>query len=98
MIELYHSCHSNIDRNFLLGGLTTRHTPPDLTRTYQTLTDYMHANNTNIFCAGRKTAETIPDAISEGLRQLLSGEAAMEEGGEDQEGCMVEESDIIGDL
>jgi len=59
----------------------------------------MRANQSNSFCAGRKTAHVISDAISEGLRQLLDGQAAMEVGGEEQERCVViEESDVIGDL
>jgi hypothetical protein len=47
LINVFHSCHINIERNFLLGGLTSRHTPPDMTRTYEVLMNYMVVHEPN---------------------------------------------------
>jgi hypothetical protein len=91
-------CHSMIETNFMLGGLTTRHTPPDMTKTYRMLTNYMRDNDTNAYRAGRKAAYSIQDVIGEGVRLLLSGEGAIEEGQAEQETWEVEEADIMGEM
>ena len=98
LIDIFHMCHSTIETNFMLGGLTTRHTPPDMRKNYHALTNYMHDNHTNAFQTGRKTGYSIQDLIDEGLRLLLSGEGAIDEGQEENETWQVEEGDVMAEL
>ena len=67
LIDIYHNCHTNIERNFLLSGITTRHVPPDLTTTYKVLRTYMRAHGSNEFKPGRKSFHAVDDMIAKGL-------------------------------
>ena len=95
LIDVYHQCHVNIERNFLLGGLTSRHTPPDLTNTYRALSDYMFTNGPNDYKAGRTTAYSIPDMITKGLSAQLTTDGTNV--GDEEEEVTVEE-DVLGEL
>ena len=97
LIDVYHTCHVNIERNFLLGGLTSRHTPPDLTHTYRALADYMSINCPNDYKVGRTTAYSIPDMITKGLSLLLTTDGGMNVGDEEDE-YTVEDVDVLGEL
>lgn len=101
LIEVYHSCHANIERNFQLGGLTTRHTPADMKRTYRVLVEYMEQHATNEYQAGRTTSYPIPDVLNKGLTLLLH--AQTQEGGvkgvaREAGQNMVEEEDVVCEL
>jgi hypothetical protein len=99
LIGVYHTCHANIERNFQLGGLTTRHTPPDMRNTYKVLSEYMHTQGTNTYRAGRKTAHSIPDVFNKGLAVLLQGEDATQgREGKDRGEVNVLEEDVMGDF
>jgi hypothetical protein len=81
LVELYRCCHSNIERNFGLTSLTTRHAPPDLTKTVGKMQTYFDSHAPNQHTAGRKTAYSIPDMLNRG-QGLVYGAAA---GGADAE-------------
>ena len=103
LIEVYHSCHANIERNFQLGGLTTRHTPPDMKRTYRVLAEYMEQHDTNTYQPGRKTFYSIPDVLNKGLMLLLQGDVSGQEGGANEAvneagEDIVEEEDVVCEL
>ena len=66
LIELYCTCHANIERNFGLASLTSRHASPDLTKTFQKMESYFKAHGPNKHKSGRKSAYTIPDMLSKG--------------------------------
>jgi hypothetical protein len=97
LIDVYHSCHVNIERNFLLGGLTSRHTPPDLTRTYERLLEYMHTHRPNEITPGRISAYPIPDMILKGMSEVLTTDASAEVGDDDLEEEL-EDIDILGEI
>jgi hypothetical protein len=97
LIDIYHTCHVNIEQNFLLGGLMSRHTPPDLTHTYHALADYMSINSPNDHKAGRTTAYSIPDMITKGLSQLLTTDGGTNVGDKEEE-YTVEDVDVLGEL
>jgi hypothetical protein len=99
LIGVYHTCHANIERNFQLGGLTTRHTPPDMRNTYKVLSEYMRAHSTNVHKAGRRTSHSIPDVFNKGLAVLLQGEETTQ-GKESKDGGVVNvlEEDVMGDF
>jgi hypothetical protein len=99
LIDVYHSCHVNIERNFLLGGLTSRHTPPDMTRTYEALMKYMVIHGPNESRAGRTAAYIIPDIIMKGmtLLQTMDGSANTREvEGDNDE--VAEDEDVLGEI
>ena len=96
LIDVYHQCHVNIERNLLLAGLTSHHTPPDLTNTYRALLDYMSASKPNDHTAGRTAAYNIPDMITKGLSVLLTTEA--KDVRDELDEMTVEEEDILVDL
>jgi hypothetical protein len=69
-----------------------------MTKTYHTLTNYMHENHSNTFQAGRQTGYSIQDVIGEGVHLLLSGEGEIEEGQEEESLVVVGEADVAGDM
>lgn len=73
LVEIYRSCHHNIERNLAISGLTQRHGPPDYTATYAVLGKYFETHNTNVFQAGRKSKYHIPDMINRGLHIIETG-------------------------
>jgi len=70
LVEIYRSCHHNIERNLGITGLTQRHGPPDFTATYTVLASYFKNHGPNEHHAGRKSAYTIPDMIDRGLNNI----------------------------
>jgi hypothetical protein len=47
LIDVFHSCHINIECNFLLGCLMSRHTPPDMRCMYEVLRKYTAIHEPN---------------------------------------------------
>ena len=89
-----------MERNFLLPGLTSRHTPTDLTRTFEVLQTYMRSNGSNEYRPARKTSYSIPDVLNKGLELLLHPDAEVTTGvgGKESEDGEVQEEDVLGDL
>ncbi|KAJ6586746.1 hypothetical protein B0H10DRAFT_1925747 [Mycena sp. CBHHK59/15] len=86
LIQIYHQCCSNIERNFQLNSFTSRHATPDMTKTLAKMAIYMQQNSPNEHRAGRKTTYSIPDVITQGIGKMMSPEQEKgEEGGEDEE-------------
>jgi hypothetical protein len=99
LVEIYRRCRENVEQNLHLNGLTTRHAPPDLTKTYMRMKDYLTTHGPNEFRPGRKTAYSIPDMIDRGQAQLekaADGLSTIDE----EEGLKgaIEEEDIISEL
>ncbi|EPQ50052.1 hypothetical protein GLOTRDRAFT_51116 [Gloeophyllum trabeum ATCC 11539] len=72
LIDVFRSCTENIERNLHLTDLTRRHSPPDLSKTYKALRDYMKTEGTNEYRAGRPTQYVITNAIDVGWANYLS--------------------------
>jgi hypothetical protein len=70
LVEIYRSCHHNIERNFNTTGLTQRHGPPNLSKTFEVLATYFKTHSPNEHCNGRKSAHTILDMIDRGLNNI----------------------------
>ena len=70
LVEIYCSCHHNIEWNFGISGLTQRHGPPDFTATYVVLASYFKTHGPNKHSAGRKSSYAIPDMIDHGLNNI----------------------------
>lgn len=102
MVDLYRSCRENIERNLHLRGLTSRHTPPDLTKTYMAMSDYLRAHGPNEYRSGRKTAYSIPDIIDRGQAEIEKmtsvGESSEASDGNDDGQQDVEDEDITAEL
>jgi hypothetical protein len=96
LIELYRSCHTNIERNFGLASLTSRHAPPDLTKTFEKMASYFEAHSPNQYKTGRKTAYTIPDMLNKGQGLIYNMIPDVVEAGESEEphGFTVEGEDL----
>ena len=103
MVDLYQSCRENIERNLHLRGLTTRHAPPDLTKTYAAMSDYLQMHGPNEYRSGRKTAYSIPDIIDRGQAEIekmtdCTSVAELEGLGDDDAQQDVEDEDVITEL
>lgn len=85
MLE-YRGCISNIERNFLLGGLSFTHGPPDMRKTFTELLSKMSDDEwrPNEFVAGRRSAYIIPDIISKGMLQDEGDAMEVDEIGEQE--------------
>ncbi|KAL1687148.1 hypothetical protein GGG16DRAFT_128169 [Schizophyllum commune] len=98
LINLYRSCHANIERNFHLSALTTAHAPADIAMTMRIVCELMTASRPNYFEAGRKCRFAVPDMINKGQVALNEGYTVGEEqaeGGIDFED--INEDDIAVD-
>ena len=105
LIDVYHSCHINIEQNFLLGGLTNRHTPPDMTRTYEALRKYMVVHEPNETRPGRTAGYIVLDIIMKGMALLQTTDGSTTDGstntgdaeGENEEE-VAEDADVLGEI
>ena len=79
LVEIYRSSHHNIERNFNITGLTQRHGPPNLSRTFETLASYFKIHGPNEHYTGRKSAHAIPDMIDRGLNNIETSTSMPEE-------------------
>lgn len=70
LVEIYRSCHHNIERNFNITGLTKRHSSPNLLKTFEALATYFKTHSPNEHRNGRKSAHTILDMIDRGLNNI----------------------------
>lgn len=70
LVEIYRSCHHNIERNFNITGLTQRHGLPNFSKTFEKLATYFKTHEPNEYRAGRKSAHAIPDMIDRGLNNI----------------------------
>ena len=59
--------HHNIERNFNITGLTQRHGPSILSKTFETLASYFKIHGPYKHRTGHKSAYAIPDMIDCGL-------------------------------
>jgi hypothetical protein len=78
LIQVYRSCHSNMERNLSLPGPTTTHAEPNLRKTIKKLVDYAREHRTNEFVAGRTTTYSIPDMMDKG-QDLVFGNVQEDE-------------------
>ncbi|KAH7917503.1 hypothetical protein BV22DRAFT_1026233, partial [Leucogyrophana mollusca] len=74
LIQVYRSCHANMERNLSLPGPTTKHAEPNLAKTLTKMTTYMRDHKANEFQAGRNSMYSIPDMIDKGQDILYSSE------------------------
>ena len=73
LVEIYRSCHHNIERNLGITGLTQWRGSTDFTATYTVLASYFKKHGPNDYHAGRKSNYTIPDMIDRGLNNIERG-------------------------
>ena len=72
LVELYQSCHRNIENNFGLTSLTSRHAPPNLAKTVEKMRSYFERNRPNDYQPGWQTAMPVKDMLTH-RQQLLYG-------------------------
>jgi hypothetical protein len=72
LVELYWSCHRNIETNFGLTTLTSQHAPLNLAKTVEKMRSYFERNWPNDYQPGRETEMPIKDMLTHG-QQLLYG-------------------------
>jgi hypothetical protein len=70
LVEIFRSCHHNIECNLDISGMTQRHGAPDFTATYTVLAHYFRTHSPNEHRNGRKSAYLIPDMIDRGLNNI----------------------------
>ncbi|KZP32767.1 hypothetical protein FIBSPDRAFT_670214, partial [Athelia psychrophila] len=67
LVDIYRSCHHNIERNFHINGLTQRHAKPNLKLTFAVLAAYFKEHGLHTHQTGRQAAYTISDKIDDGI-------------------------------
>lgn len=99
LITIYRTSHSNIERNFVLAGLTHTHAGKDMAATFKTVLQQIAIDMPNENHAGRSTAYIVPNVLAEGaaILQQESGArrgartSASEEAAEENDGALREE-------
>lgn len=77
--------------------MTTRHAPPDLTKTVEKMQSYFNEHKPNQYKAGRKTAYSIPDMLTRGqglVYGTTSGAAVTPEGPDEPHNFVLEGDDL----
>ena len=52
LIRVFRNCHSNIEENFRISGMTTRKGKKDMKKTFNKLLEYMSQSEPNVTKAG----------------------------------------------
>ena len=79
MVEIYRSCHHNIERNLHITGLTQRHGPPNFSKTFETLASYFKIHTPNTLSCGRTTTHSVSDKLDDGLNNIEEAVDAQDE-------------------
>lgn len=95
LIETYRFYHQLMEENSYLSGLTLRHAPPDMKKTFSVMEKYMQKTGPNEFRAGRKSTHSVPDLLTRGAGMMASGANDSGEGDGDGEEPEVEPEDLI---
>ncbi|TBU50997.1 hypothetical protein BD310DRAFT_792908, partial [Dichomitus squalens] len=66
LVLIYRNCHANMERNFALPGLSTRHAKKDMRKTFHEILKHMEERGPNEYRARRKSKYIIPDAVGKG--------------------------------
>jgi hypothetical protein len=79
LVEVFRQCHKNIEKNFGLSGLTTRHAPANMIKTYEAMARHLASSQLNEYKPGRTSAYNIPDVIDNGQLIVYAGLTREEE-------------------
>ena len=66
LVRIFWNSHANMERNFALPGLTTRHAHKDMKPTFNQLLKHIENTAPNVYRPGRKSNYVIPNAIMKG--------------------------------
>ncbi|KAM5542861.1 hypothetical protein V8D89_003245 [Ganoderma adspersum] len=66
LVRIFRNSHANMERNFALPGLTTRHAHKDMKATFNQLLKHIENTAPNVYRPGRKSNYVIPNAIMKG--------------------------------
>ncbi|KAF7969309.1 hypothetical protein HWV62_27741 [Athelia sp. TMB] len=80
LVDIYRSCHHNIERNFHIAGLTKHHAPPNLVLSLEVLAAYLKRHELNTHKRGRNAFYKISDKIDDGINNVESMEEAADDG------------------
>ncbi|KAF7971243.1 hypothetical protein HWV62_21560 [Athelia sp. TMB] len=80
LVDIYRSCHHNIERNFRIAGLTKHHSPPSLVLSLEVLAAYFRQHDLNKHQSGRTASYKISDKIDDGINNVESMEEAADDG------------------
>ncbi|KAF8986463.1 hypothetical protein BDQ17DRAFT_1259648 [Cyathus striatus] len=105
LVEAYRSIRTSIEQNFALSHLTSAHTDPDMTKTFDVLRQHLEHHKPHRRVLGCKSKYCIPDPIEKGMNLFLKenmvtgadgnrGEVGDNEDFEEA----VNEIDIVGEL
>lgn len=86
LIGTFRTSYLTLEKNLILSYLSTHHTDPDMTVTYQELHEHMREHKPYTFTKGRTTCYLIPNVMDAGLAYIeATGATAEEEGEEDSD-------------
>ncbi|EIN14064.1 hypothetical protein PUNSTDRAFT_40450, partial [Punctularia strigosozonata HHB-11173 SS5] len=72
LIATYKKIRTNFEKMFVLDGRSTKHTTPDMTKTFAKLASYMDTHRAHAFVEGRETKHVIPDMLGKGMNDMMT--------------------------
>lgn len=79
LILVYRNSHANIERNFVLSGLTTAHAEKDMTATFMAILEQIKEDGPNEYRAGRPGKYVVPNVLADGAA-IIQSEAGVRKG------------------
>ncbi|KAF5313897.1 hypothetical protein D9619_013000 [Psilocybe cf. subviscida] len=95
LIQIFRSCHENIERNFVVTStLGRKHAPPDLKLTLKRTTDYMAEKKVNFYSPGRVAVFTVKNALDLGQHLVFNLGDVPDVDGEEQIDQAITDEDL----
>ncbi|EJF63965.1 hypothetical protein DICSQDRAFT_145419 [Dichomitus squalens LYAD-421 SS1] len=70
LVRIFRNSHANMEQNFALSGLTTRHAKKNMKKTFDDILKRMEERGPNEYRARRKSQYVIPDALMKGAAMI----------------------------
>ncbi|KAF8152226.1 hypothetical protein B0H34DRAFT_821015, partial [Crassisporium funariophilum] len=98
LVQIYRNIRVAVDKNFALTHLTTAHSDPDMTKTFNELQKHLTTVNSYKITPGRKSKYIIDDMIDRGRTLLKVNDIGEGIGNSDEVEESAEAEDILVEL
>ncbi|KAI1783375.1 hypothetical protein LXA43DRAFT_1067709 [Ganoderma leucocontextum] len=82
LVQIFRNSHANMEHNFALPGLTTRHARKDMKATFIEVLKHLEEGGPNVYRAGCKSNYVIPDVIVKGAAVIEKNVGIRGDGGD----------------
>ncbi|KIJ91192.1 hypothetical protein K443DRAFT_115398, partial [Laccaria amethystina LaAM-08-1] len=97
LIKIFHDCHNNIERNFCLTSITSKHGLPNLSKSLEMVKIYTEKYKPNVHQPGRKAIYKVSDVMDLGQHIIFNLGGAVGDL-EEKVNQAVEEDDLATEL